>query len=147
MKSSSPSLYDHAGYLVKKLQHALRGHMDKELRVIKLSTAQYAVLCALEETCGVSGAEIARRCFITPQSVNEIIVTLEKTKLITREASTTHGRIINIALSASGRSRLKSAHRIVTNIGNKMLEGLDREKQKEFSDMLRQCIDNLGRNP
>jgi DNA-binding MarR family transcriptional regulator len=145
MKSNTPSVRERVGYLVKQLQHALRGRIDDELSEVDLSTAQYAILTAIEETPRLSGADLARRCFITPQSVNGIIAGLEQSKLIERTASATHGRIIEIALSASGRTRLKTAHRIVTGIEDQMLAGLDVGKRKELAGLLRQCIEGIGK--
>jgi DNA-binding MarR family transcriptional regulator len=136
---------DRVGYLVKQLQHAFRGRMDDELRAIDLSTAQYALLSAIEEAPSSSGAELARRCFITPQSVNGLIAGLERSMLIERTASATHGRIIEIALSASGRARLKAAHRIVFGIEERMLAELDGGQRKELAGLLRQCIKGIGR--
>jgi|SRR5262245_36055652 DNA-binding MarR family transcriptional regulator len=145
MKSTPVSVLDRVGYLVKQLQHALRSRMDDELGAADLSTAQYAILSAIEEAPGSSGADLARRCFITPQSVNGVLAGLERAKLIERTASATHGRIIEIALSASGRSRLRAAHRIVAGIEARMLAGLDGPQRKELARLLRQCIEIIGR--
>lgn len=144
MKSTS-TIYEHVGYLVKQLQHALRARMDDGLRSISLSTGQYALLCAIDEAPGSSGAELARRCFITPQSVNGLMAGLVHAGLIERTASATHGRIIEIALSASGRARLKAAHRIVFAIENRMLGPLDVSRRRELAGLLKQCIDAIGK--
>ena len=141
--STASSVYERVGYLVKQLQHALRGQMDEGLRAIQLSTAQYALLSAIDAHSGSSGADLARRCFITPQSVNGLISGLEQSKLISRTASVEHGRIIKIALSPSGRSRLKAAHRIVGDIERRMLAGIDLDQRKKLAGLLRQCIDGL----
>jgi DNA-binding MarR family transcriptional regulator len=137
------SVYERVGYLVKQLQHALRCQMDKELRAIQLSTAQYALLSAIDAQPDSSGADLARRCFITPQSINGIISGLEQSKLISRTASVEHGRIIKSALSPFGRSRLKAANRIVGDIEKRMLGEIDLDQHKELAGMLRQCIDGL----
>ena len=123
MRSTAPSVREHVGYLVKQMQHAFRAQIDHGLATIGLSTGQYALLCAIEEAPGSSGAELARRCFITPQSVNGLMARLHRAELIKRSASAIHGRIIETALSASGRERLKAGHRIVFAIEDKMLAG------------------------
>ena len=57
------------GYLVKRVQAALRTAMDADLRPLGLSVSQYAILEALFENAEeCTNAAIARRCFITPQS-------------------------------------------------------------------------------
>lgn len=145
MKSTTSSVYERVGYLVKQLQHALRARMDDELRAVGLSTGQYALLSAIGEAPGSSGAELARLCFITPQSVNGLIAGLVQAGLIERRASATHGRIIETTLSASGRARLKAAHRIVFAIEDEMLGLLDRSQRRELAGLLRQCIDAIGK--
>jgi DNA-binding MarR family transcriptional regulator len=143
MTSTAPSVRDRVGYLVKQLQHVLRARMDDELGAIGLSTAQYALLAAIEEAPGSSGAELARRCFITPQSVNGLIGALERAHLIERSASPSHGRIIEIALTASGKSRLRSAHRAVAAIEQTMLRRLDEQERQHLACTLRHCIEDL----
>ncbi len=145
MKSTADPVYEHVGYLVKQLQHALRARMDNGLRSIGLSTGQYALLSAIDEVPGSSGAELARRCFITPQSVNGLIAGLVHAELVERTASVTHGRVIEIALSPSGRARLKAAHRIVFAIEDKMLGPLDGSQRRELAGLLKQCIDAIGK--
>lgn len=136
---------EHVGYLVKQLQHAFRAQMDDGLGTIGLSTAQYALLCAIEEAPGSSGAELARRCFITPQSVNGLMTGLRRASLVGRSASATHGRIIESTLSTTGRERLKTAHRIVFAIEDKMLAKLTNSRRRELAGLLKQCIDAIGK--
>lgn len=142
--SSPLPVRSRVGYLVKQLQHSLRGRMDEELSEIGLSTSQYALLSAIEDAPGSSGAELARRCFITPQSVNGLIAGLEKAQLIERAPSVSHGRIIQIKLSAVGQERLKPAHRIVADIEGRMLERLDDAQKQELADLLKLCIASMG---
>ena len=118
--------------------------MDKELGEIGLSTAQYAVLTAIDEEPGSSGAQVARRCFMTPQSVNGLIATLEREKLIVRTASEKHGRIIEMKLSASGRLRLKTAHRMLRDIEKQMLQLLDEDQQKSLALLLDRCLEGIS---
>jgi DNA-binding MarR family transcriptional regulator len=142
--SSSDSVRSRVGYLVKQLQHALRGRMDEKLSEIGLSTSQYALLSAIEEAPGSSGAELARRCFITPQSVNGLIAGLEKAQLIERAPSASHGRIIQTRLAAAGLDRLLLAHRIVSEIEGQMLAALDNGQRGELAELLKTCIAGLN---
>jgi DNA-binding MarR family transcriptional regulator len=79
------------GYLLKQAQHGLRAKMDRELKGLGLSTAQYAILAALQEADVASGAELARRCFVTPQTVTALIAGLEQAGHIERTPSRHHG--------------------------------------------------------
>lgn len=145
MNARDPGVRDRAGYLVKQLQQALRARMDDALRALDLSTAQYAVLSAIEEQPRSSGADLARRCFITPQSVNALLAGLEKRALIERTASKTHGRIIETALTKTGRARLMRAHDVVTGIEARMLEDLDKSERRQLTALLARAIESLTR--
>ena len=65
--------------------------MDKALREVCMTTAQYAALSALEAAPGLSGAELARRSLVTPQTMNAILVNLEAAGLVVRRPHPEHG--------------------------------------------------------
>ena len=60
----------HPGYLLKRAQAALHAAMAAALHEHGATLAQYAVLTALDEEPGLSNAELARRAFVTPQTMN-----------------------------------------------------------------------------
>jgi hypothetical protein len=68
---------DRIGYLLKRVQFRLRSQMDKVLESKGLTTPQYAVLSFLEHEPGASSAELARRSFVTPQTMIRIVENLE----------------------------------------------------------------------
>lgn len=105
--------YRSLGYALKRAQQALRGHLDSQLREIGLTTPQYSVLAGLEVSGGLSNADLARRAFVTPQTMQAIIVTLERDSLIHRMAHPVHGRVRTTELTSAGRSVLRQAHEIV----------------------------------
>ncbi|WP_313617068.1 MarR family transcriptional regulator [Agrobacterium sp.] len=107
--------YRSLGYALKRAQQALRGRLDTALRDIGLTTPQYSVLAGLEKNNGLSNAELARRAFVTPQTMQAIIVTLEKAGLIKREAHPDNGRILTTGLTAEGRQAVRAAHEIAAN--------------------------------
>lgn len=107
--------YRSLGYALKRAQQALRGRLDTALRDIGLTTPQYSVLAGLEKSNGLSNAELARRAFVTPQTMQAIIVTLEKAGLIKREAHPDNGRILTTDLTAEGREAVRAAHEIAAN--------------------------------
>ncbi|WP_138431118.1 MarR family winged helix-turn-helix transcriptional regulator [Fodinibius saliphilus] len=69
------------GYVIKRVQQLLRTRMDEKLDVVGVTTPQYAALSILEEDQGLSNAELARRCFLTPQTMHKIIVGLESKRI------------------------------------------------------------------
>ena len=131
------------GYLLKLAQHSLRMHMDEKLREIGLTTPQYAVLIQLQEQPGISNADLARASFITPQSMHGIVSLLEKNKLITRNADPKHGRILKTTLTKKGHLVAKNAYKLVHDAEDEMLKKISPTKQKQFAQLLMECITNL----
>ena len=99
----------HSGYLLRQAWHAFRSAMDAALREHGLNPPQYAALSVLARDPGASGADLARACATTPQAMNGVLATLEREGLIDRRPHPTHGRILQVTLSAEGERRLAAA--------------------------------------
>ena len=98
------------GYALKRAQQAMRLHMDRQLKEIGLNAPQYAVLASLEDERAQSNARLARRAFVTPQTMQAMLVKLEQSGLIERRPDTEHGRIQRTELTEKGWSLLAQAH-------------------------------------
>lgn len=133
------------GYELKRAQHALRLEMDGALRGVGLTTPQYAALSVLEVEEGISGALLARRCFVTPQTMNGILVNLEKAGLLERRAHPEHGRVLRAYLTGDGEGMLSRAHALVEAIEGRMLEDLTEDERDRLLAALRGCADALER--
>ena len=107
--------YATIGFALKQAQQALRTRLDSGLREIGLTTPQYAVLAFLEVEAGASNAALARRAFVTPQTMQAILVALERAGLIARTPHPVHGRVQMTELTARGRGALEAASGIVAD--------------------------------
>jgi DNA-binding MarR family transcriptional regulator len=132
------------GYQLKRLQQALRMAMDTDLRAVELTTAQYAALSILEEQPDLSGAALARLSFVTPQTMNQIIVGLEAEGLIARHPHPEHGRILQIALTPAGLAKVQQAHERVLRIETVMTAPFSTAEQAQLADLLQRCTEALG---
>lgn len=132
------------GYLIKRVQQALRLRMDNDLKYFNLTTAQYAALNALEQTPNASSAELARACFVTPQTMTQIIQSLKTAGFITRQLHPAHGRIIQTVLSAKGQSTLQSAHKSIAKIEKVMIADLQSDEQEKLVEQLERFYNNLN---
>jgi DNA-binding MarR family transcriptional regulator len=102
---------DRPGYLLKRAQSALNAGMAGALREHGATLAQYAVLTALDEEPGLSNAGLARRAFVTPQTMNQVLLELEQKGWVTRHPHPGHARILQAELSETGRAALRACHR------------------------------------
>ena len=110
--SDNPPFAPHEtlGYALKRAQQAMRLHMDRQLKEIGLSAPQYAVLASLEAEPGASNATLARRAFVTPQTMQAMLVKLEQAGLVERHPDAEHGRIQRTQLTKDGQAILSKAH-------------------------------------
>lgn len=134
------------GHLVKRVQHQLRLRLDKRLDSVALTLPQYAALTALEEDEPLSGAELARRCFVTPQTMHPILAKLEEDGFVERRDHPGHGRVLLTVVTDEGRSRLTDGHRVVRSVEAEMIRGMDDEAVAELARGLRRCLENLERD-
>ncbi|MBX8690173.1 MarR family transcriptional regulator, partial [Mycobacterium sp. 20091114027_K0903767] len=89
-----------AGYLVKRVQQSLRRNCDAALRPTGLSMAQYTVLRALADHPQASAAELARLCFVTRQSLQDVLSGLRADALVEESAGPQRGRARSLQLTA-----------------------------------------------
>src|SRR5580658_1877599 len=135
---------DRIGYLLKRVQFSLRSRMDKVLESKGLTTPQYAVLSFLEHEPGASSAELARRSFVTPQTMIRIVENLETLGLIRREPHPTHGRILMASLTREGDTVVAACHPEDNAVEKQMLHGLTKHERVELRGLLLRCIAALG---
>jgi DNA-binding MarR family transcriptional regulator len=114
----------HLGYLLRQAGAAHRLRMERALAGEGVTSAQFAVLTMLKAYPGASGADVARLCMLTPQTVSQIVANLERDGLIAREAHAEHGRILQIGLSGAGRAALARCRRTVMELEAQLVEGL-----------------------
>ncbi|CAN5704824.1 hypothetical protein BH24ACT5_BH24ACT5_17660 [soil metagenome] len=131
------------GYVVKQTQQAYRSRMDRALGAFGLSTPQYVVLAALDHLGATSNAELARACFVTPQSMHSIVATLERRALIRRPPVPDTGRALRATLTDDGRSLLDQAADVVQGVDDTGIDGIDERDLSTALDVLRHITDNL----
>ena len=71
---------------LEKIQYFLRLNQETAVREIGLTVPQCAALAALAQQSGLTAAALARRCFVTPQTMTGIVANLVTAGLIVREA-------------------------------------------------------------
>lgn len=123
------------GYQLKLAQHALQRAMEDALRPLGLTLSQFSVLNQIDQILGQTNADLARKAFITPQSMQGVLANLERAGLITRRADEDHGRRQIAQLTKSGIRELERARLAVRAIDEKLAEviaPLDREDVVEM---------------
>jgi DNA-binding MarR family transcriptional regulator len=136
-----------AGYLVKRVQQALRRRCDAALKPTGLSMAQYALLRALHDHPDASASELARLCFVTRQSLRDVLGGLRTAGLVALSDAPGRGRARALHLTPPGLRRLKDSHAAVEGIEAEMLHGIPSAGRNQLAALLIRCAENLEALP
>ena len=89
-----------------------------------LTTLQFTTLSVLSRHgAPLSTSQLARRAFMTPQSMSEVIHALERKGLIKRKPHPNHRRTLPATFTPKGRRVLASCEEAVSELESTMLEG------------------------
>jgi DNA-binding MarR family transcriptional regulator len=124
-ESGSPTLL----YLVGRMDRVVRRHIHDAVKGHGLSVNQYTTLSVLDRRSGLSNAQLARRALVSPQSMNEVLLTLERRGLVRRRAHPDHGRILQARLTAKGRRLLAACDAGVREVEARMIGDLSPSDQ------------------
>jgi DNA-binding MarR family transcriptional regulator len=119
-------------YAVKRLELAVRSHLDDMLKPAGITALQYTALTVLERHDGLSAAQLARDSFVTAQSMADMVRTLEARGLLYRERNPRNGRELLIHLTDGGRRLLVEHAPQAADLEDRMLSDLSAEQADGF---------------
>jgi DNA-binding MarR family transcriptional regulator len=111
-------------YLIKRVEMAERARMEEALRPHGVTLHQYTVLSLLENREGLSSAQLARRHFVTPQAMNQMVGGMERDGLIERRPDEANRKILRAWLTDRGRHVLRSCQHAIDELERRMLAAL-----------------------
>ena len=137
------------GFLLKSLQHTLRQTIDEALRKqgVELSFAQFAALFNLHSDPGVTGARLARRAFVSAQTMNSALRALEQDGYIERRPHPLSRRADSWSLTEAGVAELARARQVGSAVFQRMLVEFDAKEIATFVEYLRRSIAALDGDP
>ena len=142
-KDFTKPVHPHFGYIVKRAQQSLRARLDLQLKAHELTLPQYAALSAVEASPGISNAGLAKAAFVTPQTLQGIISTLEKRGLLKRSPDPDHGRRLMTQLTVNGRNAMKIVEVEILKVEEMMISSISSREVEQATETLLKCIENL----
>jgi len=133
-----------AAQMMKRILIHFRSQMDEKLRPQGVTTAQLQLLKAIRDEPGVSGAQLARSCYVTPQSAQSLLAGLERDGWIIRTRDRGNDRILAARLTPEGERLLLTAESVAKVIEGKLWRGVAESSIKALNEVLEQCLANLG---
>lgn len=131
-------------YLLKQAVHVMQRGTDAQLRPLGLNTPKYVVLRLLHERPGLSSAQLARRSFLSPQTMNSMVMNLEELGLVKREPHPENARIALTTLTDAGEEAVKAGRVVVDRYAAGMLRSIAPEEHPQFVSLLRRAIEGMG---
>ncbi len=133
-----------AAQMMKRILIHFRSQMDEKLRPQGVTTAQLQLLKAIRDEPGVSGAQLARSCYVTPQSAQSLLAGLERDGWIIRTRDRGNDRILAARLTPEGEKLLLTAESAAKVIEGKLWRGVPESSIKALNEVLDHCLANLG---
>src|SRR3954466_12941887 len=131
-------------YLVKRLEMGERARMEEVLRPLGVTLHQYTALSILQRGEGLSSAQLARRHFVTPQAMHQLVGSMEHDGLIERRPDEANRRILRAWLTEHGAEVLRACHDVVDGLEARMLSALTYAEAVVFERALEQCLAALA---
>jgi DNA-binding MarR family transcriptional regulator len=132
-------------YAIGRLERAVRQRLAEVTRRFGLTVAQYTALSVLHARRELSNAQLARRSFVTPQAMNEIVKALARAAIVTQRPHALHGRIVQIRLTPKGEKALAKCDAAVQRVEQAMLGRLAARERARLRALLWMCIEGLER--
>ncbi len=138
------AVHARVSYVIARLDRAIRREIAEMVAPHGLTATQYTALSVLRMGKGLSNAQLARRSYVTPQSMIEMLGTLENKGLVQRTPAPDHGRILRTELTAKGRRVLAHCDDDINRLESAMTRELTPAQIAAFERTLRSCVHMLG---
>jgi len=132
-------------YALARLHQRVFAGITERVAPSGLTTLQFTTLSVLSRHgAPLSTSQLARRAFMTPQSMSEVIHALERKGLIKRNPHPNHRRTLPATLTAKGRRVLAACEEAASDFESTMLEGFSDSDREKFLEMIKAAVRNLG---
>jgi DNA-binding MarR family transcriptional regulator len=137
------TIAEQLGVLIKETQAVLHQRMDDVLRPLGLTVPQYACLQGLRDSPGITASDLARRAFVSRQSMNVLLQGLEKRGLIRRSDEPGPRRERGAELTPEAAALVVHARAAVATVADTMTAPLDQAELESIRSGLMSLRDAL----
>jgi DNA-binding MarR family transcriptional regulator len=129
-------------YLLHQSGQAVRARLEEALRPLGMTGVKYTIMSIVERG-GVSSADIARRLFVTPQTMSETIADLVERNLVLRREDEKSRRILRLSLTPAGRDALSRCHSIAGRVEREAFATLSRNEMRQLRRLLQDVLTHV----
>ena len=131
-------------FAVRHVWLGMRAAIEDELDGFGLTVPQFATLMMLDDSPGLSVAEVARLCGSTRQSANEMVAGLEAHGLVERSPHPTDRRAHQVHVTEAGREMFRKARPAVRRRENELEAGLSPEARRAAREWMAALAASCG---
>jgi DNA-binding MarR family transcriptional regulator len=121
---------------IRRSEQALMAHHEAVLRAYGLTMTQYTVLLILSREGGMSGAQLARSCGVTQQSMSSVLTNMETKELIRRQTSPVHAKVQIATLTDEGQALLDHAYQEVIILERALTDAFTPSEHTSLCELL-----------
>ena len=136
---------DSVGYLMRRIISLVAHGVERELEPTGLTNAQWVPLLKLHMGLASTVAELARECDLDAGSMTRLLDRLEAKELVRRSRSVDDRRVVNLALTDTGRAAAKGIPDVLCGIQNQLLAGFSVEEWQTMKGYLRRMLETAQR--
>jgi DNA-binding MarR family transcriptional regulator len=130
--------------LMRQLLVGLKGRLDDELRAKHVTSAQLRFLHEVKEHPGSSGAQMARACYVTPQSAQAMMARAVERGWVVRGSDAENHRLVTARLTPAGERLLAYADGVLARLEAEVWSGVAVRDLKDMNSIIERAINNLG---
>lgn len=124
-------------YLIKRIETEVTARMNKALTEYDMTLSQFIILNFVQDNPDdLSSAQLSRRFTMTPQSMNEVVTTLQRKELLLKNIDSDNKRILRISLTEKGIDTLKQCNIIIDALENELFKGFTEGDLDVFRDFI-----------
>lgn len=131
-------------YLIKQVELGVRASLEDAVAAVGLTALQYTALTVLARHPRITSAQLARDSFVRPQTMAQMVSTLERAGYLERERDPKSQRQLLISLTPQGREIIDRLRRPVADVEATMVAELDDAQVAGLRQALHACRTALG---
>ncbi|MFB7907321.1 MarR family winged helix-turn-helix transcriptional regulator [Kitasatospora sp. NPDC059146] len=128
------------GHLLKQCEQTMMAARGRALRTVGLTVPQYLTLRVLAEHPDASGAQLARHCLVTPQTMATRLASLEGRGLVRRQVSSVHSHVFTARLTEEGRALTVRGEAAEHTAEQRLVSSFLAEEVVVFRSLLRRAV-------
>ena len=132
-------------YLMRRIISLVAHGVERELEPTGLTNAQWVPLLKLHMGLASTVAELARECDLDAGSMTRLLDRLEAKELVRRSRSVDDRRVVNLALTDTGRAAAKGIPDVLCGIQNQLLAGFSVDEWQTMKGYLRRMLETAQR--